>query len=166
MSKVLIAALALLLIVGGTYFYFNLQKSQEPVTNWKTYTNATYGFAFRYPENFNLRLGPNVSYFNGKPWLGISLLQTKTVIINFDMNNPGFGLEGMEVVSRSTTTVNGVPMIRVVSLDIRKGPTDPKIIMYTFEHNGNYFDWFLNAPANDNLSETSFQKIVESFRFL
>jgi len=166
---VIAIAILLLAIGGGLYLDrdVNREASSDIPLDWKTYTNQEYHFAFQYPENVG-EIDPVISTSSAlaSPWLAISIVESSSTIIRLDMNHPGFGLEGTEVMLNEQVTINGILMFKMVALDKNKNLDGPKYILYQFGHEGNGFSWFLNINHEDLASENLFEKIVKSFRFL
>jgi hypothetical protein len=134
-TQVLILAgiVILLLVAGGIFFLGRITapKSEAPVTtsspqpspttdpnvNWKTYTNARYGFSFKYPENLSIRSDSRDDFIGFLEIPGVNNSQKLIVSVYPNPNNLNLqdfredlrrmGSPSTENVTYQPTTING-----------------------------------------------------------
>ncbi len=189
MNKKLLIILALVLLVGGTYFLYgtqkpksvvdtsNVQVSSGPTAEMKTYTNSEYGFSVQYParfSSFQINDKKGDEYYktvesltsNNKETISIS------VITNVDIyeNNSVVMVATREVMDAgykytvSPTTINSYSAA-ITNMDevVTKDNIYSKTTTITIKHPKLNIYVILIVPSD--VSKVEFEEVLSSFKF-
>ncbi len=149
----------------------------DPTTNWKTYTNTTYGFRFKYPKEWTVEEGASASLSqrivsvksdqpnSSKIWPGPgSVHYFDQVIVNKEKETTikswiNTRLAAGQTDSSKIVDLNGENFTEIVI------QADPSYLAELILNNSNLFsivfDW---ASAKSDISETQSQ-ILSTFQF-
>ncbi len=147
--------------------------SQNETANWQTYTNTNYGFEFKYPNDLVITneddkrdfvFNPDDSASKPFDWLSLHLSnKIDRQIFNFSVtiNSPAMGFEGVEAISETYLTIDGVQVRREIFQQIEGEYKGVKSVLYTFNKDGNGYvigGGGTYELADDILSTFSFTK--------
>jgi len=128
---------------GGRGYHFEVKKMDSEIesvisslkfvdsetANWKIHTNSEFRFELKYPETELLEETPNVD------WVVLALHDREDrQRFNFTINvdQPGMGFEGYNIVSRSTVAIDGVKANKQI-LEVSDGhEKGTKVVLFIF----------------------------------
>ncbi|MEK9185339.1 MAG: hypothetical protein AAB863_01050, partial [Patescibacteria group bacterium] len=152
--------------------FVNPDQKVDPTEGWQTYRNDQYGFEFKYPNNLEITnifdkkdfiLNPDDPASKPFDWFSLHLSdQRESQIFNFSMeiNNPGTGFEGSEIISKSIISINGIQVEKQV-LQVAYGEDKgSKSALYIFSRLGN--GYMIYATDTYELADT----ILSTFKFI
>lgn len=158
--EILLMGGAVLILAAGAVFFGFKQTPQENATDadgvLRIYRNEKLGFEFRYPDSITVHEEDYSSSFPGH--IVLQLTKGEKGFLTIDVNEPGTGFEGWEMISRTSSTVEGVKVDKQVFI-----ATDDRArhILYQFVEGGNEF-----LLISGEGSEQEMDAVVATFKFL
>lgn len=141
----------------STFKFTNTSQSAVDTSGWKTYANTEFGFTLQYPQKFVVGEQPSAGDFHA---IHFSNPEGRDVGFELDINNPGIGFEGYDVISDTKETVNNIQMQKTIYGDLQT--KTPGLIVCEFIKGSDHYLLFANA---DILSVSEFGNIVSTFKF-
>jgi hypothetical protein len=139
----------------------------DMTANWKTYTNDTYGFSFRYPNTFAVSEDKNYTSLDNKNAQTI-IIKNSTNSLTVWINPDGFGLEGAS--DRYTANIaNGKINVteKIQNQPSEEFPVlDGRVVLSNMLHNNDTLVAAYNFDIKDRVVElTTFDQILSTFQF-
>lgn len=135
-----------LIIKALTTFKFTEPTTQTSTSNWKTYTNAQYGFEFKYPADFHINEGIDYKCADQN---------CLNVVITNGTRSYGILINSPELKRKSSVT----EQVFYNGIKITKSPYD-KGTLYEFSNGKNLF---MIATVSD--SDDFYNQILSTFKF-
>ena len=183
-QKGIVHLLVLLLVIVGIgaagYLYLSKQNQASPsptqapstndTSNWKTYTNDTYGFEFNYPQNAELSDNLPKTYTNSiPPSQNLQVYITPDTKMSVYINPDGFGpafTDKTYYVDYSSS--KGMYVTKSTNQDVSKYRNDNYIIIdtpQTTRINDLGISITFRFPKTEPDQEILFTQILSTFRF-
>lgn len=187
----ILAGIIILLAITGGIFYLGrittpkpqpqnmvisspqLSPTPDETANWKTYTNSTYGYSFKYPQNFLSSELKDVlpvihnTYFNDNKNVEDGVYKIRTILVNDTLKNTLANLNDYrEAKSRfdeiETLTVDGKQATSGIVTDYFHTEQGWKEYVALVPLSSNYTLEITGDPQYKNLID----KILSTFKFL
>ena len=183
-STGLLIVLAAAVIIGGgaiAYFYINsptsfdymgnrtaVHKSNSANTNtsntnsatadWKTYTNSTYGFSFKYPKDFSLSDKLPQTNKENLP-SEVLFLKNNKMEISIWPKPAGWGYEDFSTeISSNEITIDGVKATE----NMLSNGSETVIAVLSPANDNPFFYWAIISKQSDKID---FDQILSTFQF-
>lgn len=140
--------------------------SADVTANWKTYTNDTYGFSFKYPSDWSIT--NNTPGQNGSVNQNLTIVGSGSEKLQLWVNPDGFGFEGASDFYQAK--IEGGKLV-VTSKEKREPNSDfpeltPQVVIGTTSGNANTFSVSYSfAMADRNAELLKFDQILSTFQF-
>lgn len=133
------------------------EATPDPTAYWKTYSNQTYGYSFKFPDTESIKVTNHTGYLSTVSLINkVTNFEDLVVFISNSDQTP------KNLTNAKTTNVSGVEAIR---FSMPSGQNPPQESVY-FSNNKNYFSIQFNWDDKDQTAVDTFDQIMSTFKFI